>query len=139
MELITAQMARFRLAKAEGYPVLDTTVKSGDPVFAPSWDIVMQHKAGTLSDAGYTRVYKQLMQASYRNYRARWDEVVRMPRVCVMCYCPACTEQKPVFCHRLLLVDMYRLVCASQGIAFNYLGELTPGGLVQPVLPGLNT
>ena len=139
MELFTAQMARFRLAKERGIPYLDTTVKSGDVAFAPSWDIVMRHKAGTLTDAGYTEVYKGLMNNSYRNYRARWDEVVRMPQLCVLCYCPACTEKRKVFCHRLLLVDMFSRICARQDIPFNYMGELTLGGIIQPILPGLNT
>lgn len=139
MDLYTAQMARFRIAKEMGIPYIDTTVKSGEKVFAPSWDIVSRHKAGTLDDKGYTEVYKQLMRVSYGNNRSRWLEVGRMPQVCFMCYCPACTQERKVFCHRYLLVDMYRCICHKEGIPFNYVGELTPGGIVQPQLPGLST
>lgn len=139
MDLYTAQMARYRLAKERNIPYIDTTVKSGDKVFAPSWEIVSRHKAGTLDDRGYTEVYKHLMRESYGNNRSRWLEVARMPQVCFLCYCPACTLERKVFCHRYLLVDMFERVCLHEGIPFNYVGELTPGAIVQPQLPGLST
>jgi hypothetical protein len=62
MDLYTAQISRFREAKNRNIPYIDTTVKSGDSVFAPSWDIVMGHKGGTYNDAQYTYVYKQLIE-----------------------------------------------------------------------------
>lgn len=135
--LFTAQMAqRFRVAKM-GIPVLDTTVKSGDVTFAPSWDIVMRHKGGTLSDRGYTDVYKGMMQGTYHHNTARWLEVISQPSVCIVCYCTACTQEKYVFCHRLLLVSMFEKICQRNGRAFQYIGEVTSGGIIQPILPGL--
>ena len=135
--LYTAQIAqRFRVAKL-GIPVLDTTVKSGDPTFAPSWDIVMRHKAGTLTDQGYMDVYKLMMRGSYYDNTQRWQEVIHMPSVAIMCYCPACTQEKYVFCHRLVLVSMFEKICQLHGRAFHYAGEVTSGGIVQPILPDL--
>jgi hypothetical protein len=135
--LFTAQIAqRFRVAKM-GIPVLDTTVKSGDSTFAPSWDIVMRHKGGALTDRGYTDVYKGMMRQSYRQATERWLAVIQQPSVCIMCYCAACTQEKYVFCHRLVLVSMYEKICQLNGRAFHYVGEITSGGIVQPILPGL--
>lgn len=134
MRLFTAQMARYRLAEQRNIPHIDTTVKSGDKVFAPSWDIVMRHKGGTLDDAGYSDVYKEMMRNSYRNNTARWTEVEQMEEVCMMCYCPACTQEKYVFCHRYLLVTMFKFLCDKHGTPFEYVGELVPAGVVQPQL-----
>lgn len=135
--LFTAQIAqRFRVAKL-GIPILDTTVKSGDPTFAPSWDIVMRHKAGTLTDQGYMDVYKLMMRGSYHGQPERWREVIAMPSVCIMCYCPACTQERYVFCHRLVLVSMFEKICQLQGRAFHYAGEVTASGIVHPILPSL--
>lgn len=134
MKLWTAQMARYRLAEKRGIPHIDTTVKSGDVVFAPSWDIVMRHKGGTLTDQGYSDVYKEMMRRSYRDNTSRWMEVATMEEVCIMCYCPACTQDKHVFCHRYLLVTMFELNCNKHGIPFEYMGELVQDGVVMPRL-----
>jgi len=136
-ELYTVQVYKKKLADELGIPTLDTTVKTGDPAFAPSWDIVMRHKQRTLTDKGYTQVYKQMMALSYRENTARWISLINQPSVCIMCYCPACTQEKYVFCHRYVLVRMLDKICQRNGRAFQYNGEITAGGLVRPILPGL--
>lgn len=80
---------------------LDTTVKSGDKVFAPTWKMVMGVKEGKISKEEYTQEYYEMMRKSYRINRQRWDEVLGMEEVILGCYCRA--EE---FCHRDLLRDM---------------------------------
>ena len=93
---------------------LDTTVKSGDKTFAPTWKMVMGHKEGGLSDQDYTDQYYAMMRESYRQNRQRWDEILAMNEVILACYCSAET-----FCHRYLLKDILVKLGAE------YKGEIT--------------
>lgn len=120
MDLWTIQMAQWRVARDLKIPLLDTTIKSGDRVFAPSWDIVEQVKEGTLSQLAYTELYTQLMRDSYRVNQLRWIEVCQMPVVAISCYCP-----DGDFCHRHVLAEMFKRVCQHQKITFTLKGELT--------------
>lgn len=90
---------RLGLAKDPRY--LDTTVKSGDKTFAPTWEMVMGVKHGRITDEVYTQEYYDMMRASYRNNRQRWDEILSMEEVILACYC-----RQDSFCHRYLLKDM---------------------------------
>lgn len=126
MRLYTLQMAKWRKAKELGIPVLDTTVKSGELTFAPSWQIVRAVKDGvSLSgihvspEQDYIDRYKVLMNESWRNNQARWLEVAAMPDVALMCYCKAGD-----FCHRILLIKYFESLCAKYGIPFEYMGEI---------------
>lgn len=95
VEIYTAQI------RYSGSDRLDTTVKSGDKTFAPTWDMVMGHKNGTISDEEYIKRYVVLMRESLKNNRSRWLEVMNMERVVLCCYC-----RKDKFCHRVLLAKM---------------------------------
>jgi uncharacterized protein YeaO (DUF488 family) len=92
---------------------LDTTVKSGDKVFAPTWEMVMGVKQGRMSEEDYTRQYYTMMRESYRQSRQRWDEVLDMEEVILACYC-----RPDTFCHRYLLKDML-VKCGAE-----YAGEV---------------
>jgi len=92
---------------------LDTTVKSGDKTFAPTWKMVMGVKESGISEEEYTREYLDRMRASYRNNRQRWDEVLGMEEVILACYC-----RPDSFCHRYLLKDML-VKCGAE-----YVGEI---------------
>lgn len=119
MRLYTIQMARWRSAAMFGIHVLDTTVKSGDKVFAPTWDMVRDVKAGVISEGAYTELYVRMMRNSYRHNRGRWLEVLNMDAVALSCYCQAGT-----FCHRLLLADMFCKCAVKHNIPFELRGEL---------------
>jgi len=115
----TIQLSQWRRAKAQGILVLDTTVRTGDKVFAPSWDIVTQIKANVITPEQYTVVYKRMMVESLRNHTARWSEVIRGEPVAIACYC-----SKDKFCHRHLLCGYFRELCLARNIPFEYRGEL---------------
>ena len=81
---------------------LDITVRSGNKAFAPTWDIVMAHKAGRITDKQYILQYYQMMRHSYRASRKDWDTVLAMDEVILACYCHASK-----FCHRHVLAQMF--------------------------------
>lgn len=111
----TAQMYKGKGEK----DALDITIKSGDKVFAPSWTIVMGHKDGKIDDAGYTKVYTEMMRESYRDNRDRWIEVVNSGSVTLLCYCKA-----DAFCHRHILAQFLERVAIAQGIEVEMKGEI---------------
>lgn len=122
MQLWTCQMAKWRKARAEGITLFDTTVKSGLPVFAPTWEMVgwiKDHPGDAGMEERYTQAYQHLMRKSWSEHRADWEFLLEQERVAIACYCPP-----GEYCHRLLLKDY--LVAAGQrlGITVEYQGEL---------------
>jgi hypothetical protein len=93
LKVWTGQAGRY-----DGADALDITVKSGDRVFAPTWDMVRGYKRRRISQDLYAGMYRALMLKSYRVNRARWDLLIAMDEVTLTCYC-----QPGVFCHRRLL------------------------------------
>lgn len=120
MELWTVQLGRWRLCKARSIDLVDTTVKTGNPLFAPTWDMVWGHKNQTLTDEDYEARYRALMAASIQRNAAVWLKLCHMERVAIACYCGAGR-----FCHRRLLVDILKDLCTEHGISFTYHGELS--------------
>jgi uncharacterized protein YeaO (DUF488 family) len=98
---------------------LDITVKSGDKVFAPSWEIVLGLKDGKITWQQYVERYTKLMRKSYKNNTKRWMEVINQDKVILLCYCA-----NPDRCHRSLLKDMLIKVAEFNGIEAEYLGEI---------------
>ena len=97
---------------------LDVTVKSGDKVFAPTWDMVMGYKKGSISWEEYTRQYTALMRQSYARNTARWLEVLAQDEVTLVCYCRDDEE-----CHRRLLAEMLAAVARKHDIPVEVCGE----------------
>lgn len=59
-------------------------------------------KQGKMTGEKYTQEYYNMMRASYRNNRQRWDKVLSMEEVILACYC-----RPDSFCHRYLLKDIF--------------------------------
>lgn len=115
----SVQLAKWRKLKAANIKLLDTTVKSGDPIFAPSWDIVLAVKRGEITEEQYTERYIELMRKSYFANREKWHSVMKdEEEVAIACYC---TPGK--FCHRHLLIDIFKKLCEKHNIPFEYRGE----------------
>jgi len=92
---------------------LDITVKSGDRAFAPTWDMVMGHKRGEISDAQYTAMYLSMMRRSYHDNKVSWQELVARDSVTLVCFC-----RPGAFCHRVLLAEILVKLGAT------YIGEV---------------
>lgn len=121
MRIMTIQVGKWRLARNQNIFFLDTTVKSGYSLFAPTWDMVMGHKHGTLSNEEYKKLYRDMLIRSWKEKREDWLKFLNDDTpTALACYC------KPgAFCHRLLLKDFLQQLCKQLNIPFEYYGELT--------------
>lgn len=119
MRLFTAQMARYRQLKDSDAYLLDTTIKSGIKIFAPTWEMVMGVKNGTMSEETYTQLYLERMRDSYRRFTPEWLALFKHEVVVAFCYCP-----DGCFCHRYQLAEMLGCVAKCKHLPFTYLGEL---------------
>lgn len=79
----------------------DITVKSGDTVFSPTWEMLIKIKSGEMSKEEYKKQYIELMRKSKNENQEKWRQLIERERVVLVCYCPA-----GVFCHRVLLAKM---------------------------------
>ena len=122
MKLHTVAMSQWRKAKALNIPLYDITVKSGDKVFAPSWDLLLAYKfnkGNVERDDVYTKGFHTLMKDSYMSNKQHWVDFLSQEEIAIACYCKAGD-----FCHRHLLVDYFEKVCNNAGIEFEYKGEI---------------
>lgn len=120
LEVFTIQIAKHRLLFRTDIEFIDTTVKSGEKVFAPSTELLWAYKCGHLSEAEYIDRFYKLCRQRYRRDPEPWLRLLRRGRVALACYC-----RDGEFCHRHLLVDILEKLCRSEGIAFYYGGEIT--------------
>lgn len=104
--------------------MLDSTVKSGLKFLAPAWEMVLNHKAGIITDSEYVARYIPMMEDSLIRFPKAWDKLLAMDEVAIACYCKA-----GAFCHRCLLVEIIRVLCNDRGISFVYMGELKKDAL----------
>lgn len=106
---------------------MNTTVKSGNSIFAPDWDMVLGLKAwqkgqGGIDEEEYKRLYHAKMNQSWKEKRGEWLAVIESSEPMALgCYCRAGD-----FCHRYLLKDIFAKLCEARGIPFFYYGELLP-------------
>lgn len=104
---------------------LNVTRKSGDPVFAPSWELLrtaldIRHSGRTSTDQewkDYAARYLREMAASYDRHRTHWVELLARPRVVLTCYCTNADR-----CHRKVLARVLEKLGAT------YRGELPAEG-----------
>jgi hypothetical protein len=119
IELWTIQMGQWRLAKAAGIHLLDSTAKSGVEAFAPLMHNVMAYKSGQLSEEQYTALYLEKMAQSKIINSRTWAFLDHYPKLAIACYCPA-----GVFCHRHLFKKLAIEHLTNQNITVIDRGEL---------------
>lgn len=124
MKLYTTQLAQWRYVKDCNIPLVDITLRSGLEWLAPTpqllYDYKVQEKMGSDYSAEYTTIFYNIMRERYVADARRFIDFINAhPVVCFACYCGA-----GKFCHRHLLVDIFRKICVSQNIPFEYVGEL---------------
>ena len=120
MVIYTAQIAQWRKVTSRGVELIDTTVKSGEPAFAPTWQMVMDVKSGALSEVEYRRQYIDLMRESFHAHRAVWEDLMAKENIALGCYCNAGT-----FCHRYILQEMVLWLANQRGILATSGGEIS--------------
>jgi hypothetical protein len=119
MQLWTIQMCNWRVAESKGIELLDTTVKGNPGPLSPTWELVLLHKNGSISDEVYTELYLDMLRNSYRVNRSYWLDVCSKDRLAIACFCK-CDK----FCHRYILKDVLELVCKHNNVVFTYMGEI---------------
>jgi uncharacterized protein YeaO (DUF488 family) len=103
---------------------VNVTRKSGDPVFAPSWELlrtalVIRQSGRTSTDdewKDYAAKYLREMSLSYARHRGHWDQLLARQRAVLTCYCT-----NPERCHRRVLAHVLEKLGAT------YHGELPDG------------
>jgi len=115
MDLYTYQISQWRRFKDRGIVLLDTTVKSGAYQLAPTWEMVLGIKAGSIDQDTYSQAYKNIIDYWYYNDPLFFESLITQSPVALGCYCPPNT-----FCHRHLLVKHLSTITDV-----NYLGELS--------------
>lgn len=132
MRVFTVQMANHRLVKEQNIKLIDTTVKSGDPAFAPTWDMVKLIKDNTVDGkttvdamATYTCLYKDMMKVSQSNNPKLWMGLFHDGDIAVACYCKA-----GQFCHRHLLVEMLTEYAMANSLSIEPSGEIMSASYV---------
>jgi uncharacterized protein YeaO (DUF488 family) len=99
MEVYTYQLSRTHKVKDRGIPYMDTSIKSGDWMLAPTWELLAAYKYYGLSEAEYTEQYNQLLESRLIEYPEYFKDLFNIEVLAVGCYCiPG------KFCHRHLLV-----------------------------------
>lgn len=99
MEVYTYQLSRVHKVKDFGIPYLNTSIKSGDWMLAPTWELLSAYKYHGLSDEEYTIEYNKLLESRLLEYPEYFQDLFNIEILAVGCYC---TPGK--FCHRHLLV-----------------------------------
>lgn len=126
MDVFTLSISNWRVAKATDVLIIDTTIKSKHPLFSPSWDIVMGHKNGSVSDEEYKHEYRRILNRRIVETPDRFHEFFMLhqaDRIALACYCPA-----GKFCHRHLLANAaggyVPHLCQHFNIPYTFYGEL---------------
>ena len=119
MKLYTGQISLWRQLKKQGRVYIDTTVKTGVVAFAPTWDMVLGVKSGSMTEKEYTRQYFDLMDLKQVLYSQDWDELLRHSEVTLLCYC-----KSGDFCHRHLLASIVKDMCVARNLPCELAGEL---------------
>lgn len=92
---------------------LDITAKTGESIFAPSWDMVWGLKKGKITEEQYTKAYRKLMELSIQKHPEAWKHLLSRDTVVLVCFCA-----KGQFCHRILLAQILEELGAK------YMGEI---------------
>jgi uncharacterized protein YeaO (DUF488 family) len=76
------------------------------PIFAPSWDLLMEYQRGAIAWEAYVERYLDEMRAAYReNPEAFQAMAQRLDDVVFVCWCSK-TRPSDLRCHRFLLREI---------------------------------
>ena len=102
---------------------LDITVKGNHPIgslFAPTWDMVKQHKSKSINDLEYTYLYWKLIGSRLKEKKGidTLETILSQTMVTLVCFC------KPnKFCHRHIAAHILNDMILPRGYYVEYKGE----------------
>ncbi|MFM9481282.1 hypothetical protein, partial [Streptomyces scabiei] len=88
--MVTISRAQISIPRFDDCGYVDVTIKSSTgtaKLFAPTWDMVMGHKNGSLSDLDYITQYLQILDSIEKD---TWEWLACQAinnQLVVMCYC----------------------------------------------------
>ena len=124
LDIYTVQLAQWRTVKELGIPLIDVTAKSGNHVFAPYMNHVVDYKAGLMSKEEYIKEYTMKMRYSLINNPNEWRALLNYYSIALACYCGP-----GEFCHRHLLTDFIGKYATNQGYLVTMKGEIFKDGV----------
>jgi uncharacterized protein YeaO (DUF488 family) len=86
----------------KGNDRLDITVRSGDLDFAPTWDMVMGVKNGTMDKKEYIDKYMKILRTTAKTRPHKWNDLLNKDEITLVCYC----KKGKKFCHRYILAKV---------------------------------
>lgn len=126
MRVFTVQLGNYRVVKANGIKLIDTTVKSGLEAFAPTWDMVKLSKDSAVDGitsvdamAVYETQYRELMKQSMLDHPKDWFNIFHVGDIALACYCGS-----GKFCHRHILADILQDYAEDNYYRIENVGEL---------------
>mgnify|MGYP000960046228 CR=1 FL=1 len=128
--LHTVQISKIKSLPA-GTQVIDITIKSSEPpwnIFAPTWEMVNDFKAGKISENAYTKQYMELMRTRYPRNKSIFRQLIQKAlqnNVALACYC-----EPGEICHRHILKDIFLTIDPR----LEYVPEPVPPRIEQFVL-----
>lgn len=119
MRVWTIQLAKWRLLTRTEVHLIDSTVKSGNPALAPTWDLLTRYRRDPVGmETTYRTEFAQLMAKSQEENPELWDGLLQMESLAFACYCA-----KGKFCHRHILADMLVEYGRNRDVAVTLMGE----------------
>jgi uncharacterized protein YeaO (DUF488 family) len=103
--ITTGRIQDKELWAEQGWTTIDVTVKSVSKAksLAPTWEMVMGYKKGTLNERDYTQQYMAILDKCRRAEKSRWESTLENHKNLVfLCYCRA-----GAFCHRHLVAKAF--------------------------------
>lgn len=120
-QIWTVQMSQWRLARDNDIQFMDITVKSGNQIFAPTWENLRAYKDGLMSKQEYSKLYYDKVLSTVSTHAGEWQKLLSNKRLALACYCRA-----GEYCHRHLFAVLAVTYMQSVGRTVEFMGELLP-------------
>ncbi|WP_107333904.1 hypothetical protein [Klebsiella pneumoniae] len=118
LEVWTGRIPDWRKWEELDILFVDTTLKSGEKIFAPTPELLWPYKQGIVNQAEYVEIYYKLTRERFKRDPEPWIWLINQGRICLACYCG-----HDCFCHRHLLKDILAKLCKKERIRFIDRGE----------------
>lgn len=119
MDVYTIQLGKGSLALDENIPVVDTSVESGRPEFAPTWRMILDLRAGSMNQQEFIQAYYSLMETSQQQNPMAWHDLLKNESIAI-----GGQVMAGGFCQRHLFVNVLEQYAIAHGTTFSRMGEI---------------
>lgn len=93
-----------------GTDITIMSAKGNARYLSPSWEIVMAHKQGKMSDDEYTVAYTNMVRERYKTYKQPFLDLLKTDELILLCYCSTYyvdpKNRTKKFCHRNIAAEI---------------------------------